>query len=73
MAEAKTRTIAGIYEAQGHYPAALGIYIELLKENPFDSNLTADIKRLQEVIKMRKESLLQDLLQKFKKYRESQR
>ncbi|MHB1661482.1 MAG: hypothetical protein ACYCTD_05225 [bacterium] len=50
-AEPKTKTFAAIYESQGHYAEALNIYIDLLKENPLDEELTDNLKRLQSLIK----------------------
>ncbi len=49
-AESKTKTFAEIYESQGHYKEAIYIYIDLLKENPLDNNLSDSIKRLQSLI-----------------------
>ena len=54
--EPRTRTFAGIYESQGHYSEALNIYIDLLKENPLDMELTGNIGRLQSLIIEEKES-----------------
>ncbi|MGC8554806.1 MAG: tetratricopeptide repeat protein [Candidatus Acidulodesulfobacterium sp.] len=81
VAEPKTKTFAEIYESQGHYLEALNIYIDLLKENPFDEESLDNIKRLQSLIKTDKEnddkkrqnliSALENFLQKTYAYKKS--
>ncbi|MHB1703702.1 MAG: hypothetical protein ACYCS0_05700 [bacterium] len=75
----KTKTFAEIYESQGHYLEALNIYIDLLKENPFDEESLSNIRRLQNLIKTEKEnnnkksqkaiSVLENFLQKTYAYK----
>lgn len=79
MTETKTRTFAEIYESQGHLMKALNIYIELLRDNPLDTALTDNIKRLQILLieeesekknkAEEKISSLNNFLQKFYAYR----
>ena len=79
--QTKTKTFAEIYESQGHYLEALNIYIDLLKENPFDDESLDSIKRLQSLIKTDKEnnnkkrqnviSALENFLQKTYAYKKS--